>query len=294
MSYRTPCSALALAMLTACASVPRVNTATEEAAIRAQEQRLLAAVSAKDVGTIASIYTPDATLMMPNAPVVTGTSAIRSDWSPMVNMPGLQFSFTPTRFDISKTGDMATDFGTFRLTANGPQGRIEDSGSYMTSWRKVNGQWLMTGDIATSDRPMPTPAPTPVAVVITESGEAQMQPSAGMQWSDLSVPGFAPGVKIAVLHGDPSKAGDYTLRLKFPDNYTIPPHWHPEGEHVTVLQGNFSFGMGASFDRNALKSYGPGDFVYAPAKMPHFATTKGESVVQLHGTGPFAINLVNK
>ena len=290
MSHRTTCSALVLVMLTACASVPRVNTATEEAAIRAQEQRLLAAVSAKDVATIAAIYTPDATLMMPNEAAVSGTTAIRNDWSPMVNMPGLQFTFTPTRFDISKTGDLATDFGTYRLTANGPDGRIEDSGSFMTSWRKVNGQWLMTGDIATSDRPRPTPPPA--TVVIMESGEAQIQPAAGMQWSDLSVPGFAPGMKIAVLHGDPSKAGDYTLRLKFPDNYTIPAHWHPEGEHVTVLQGNFSFGMGATFDRSALKSYGPGDFVYAPAKMPHFATTKGESVVQLHGTGPFAINLV--
>ena len=97
---------------------------------------------------------------------------------------------------------------------------------------------------------------------------------------------------MAVLHGDPSKKGDYTIRLRFPDNYMVPPHWHPGGEHVTVLQGAFSLGMGERFDRGALKTYGPGDFLYAPAKMPHFATVKGETVVQLHGEGPLVINLV--
>ena len=290
MSHRTTCSALVLVMLTACASVPRVNTATEEAAIQAQNRRLLAAINAKDVNVIGSIYASDAIAMMPNVPTVTGNSAIRADWTNMVQSPGFQFSFTPSRIDVSKSGDLAVDVGTYRFAMDGPQGRVEDGGNYTTTWKKVNGQWLIATDMGTSTKPMPTPPPA--TVVIMESGEAQIQPAAGMQWSDLSVPGFAPGMKIAVLHGDPSKAGDYTLRLKFPDNYTIPAHWHPEGEHVTVLQGNFSFGMGATFDRSALKSYGPGDFVYAPAKMPHFATTKGESVVQLHGTGPFAINLV--
>jgi uncharacterized protein (TIGR02246 family) len=276
--------------LAACASAPRVDRASEEAAVQAQNRRLLAAIAARDANAIANIYAPDATLMMPNAPVVTGSATIKSGWTDMFTLPGLQFSFTPTHLEVAKAGDMAFDVGTYHFSANTPQGPMDDVGSYSTVWKKTNGQWLIATDMATSGKPMP--APVAATVVIMESDQAQMQPSAGIQWSDFQLPGFAPGVKLAVLHGDPSKSGDYTLRLRFPDNYTVPPHWHPGGEHVTVLQGSFSFGMGTTFDRNALKTYGPGDFVYAPAKMPHFAMTKGETVVQLHGDGPFAVNLV--
>jgi ketosteroid isomerase-like protein len=274
-------SLFTVAVAVGCASVPKVNRVTEEAAIRTQDQRFLQAITAKDAGTIASIYAPDAYLMTPNAPAVTGG---------MLGMPSLQFTFTPTRIDISKAGDMAMDVGTYRFAADGPQGRIEDSGNYTSVWKKLDGQWRLASDIATSERPMPV---MPVAaVVVMDVDQPQIQASAGLQWSDLQVPGFASGVKMAVLHGDPSKKGDYTMRLRFPDNYMVPPHWHPEGEHVTVLQGSFSLGMGSTFDRTALRTYGPGDFLYAPAKMPHFAMTKGETVVQLHGEGPFAITLV--
>ena len=115
---------------------------------------------------------------------------------------------------------------------------------------------------------------------------------AAAQWSDLSLPGFKPGVKLAVVHGNPGDTGDYTLRLRFPDGYEVPPHWHPQAEHLTVLQGTFLLGMGERVDRRALKALTPGDFVYAPAKMPHFAVARGETVVQLHGVGPFEVRLV--
>ena len=290
--YRTVlrASILAAALVAGCASVPRVDPASEEAAIRAQDQRLLQAITTKDASTIASIYAPDAYLMTPNVPAVTGTTAIRASWTGMMQLPGLQFVFAPAHVDVSRAGDMAMDVGTYRFAMDGPQGRIEDSGNYTSVWKKLDGQWRLASDIATSERPLQV---MPVAaVVVMDMEQPQIQASAGLQWSDLKVPGFAPGVKIAVLHGDPSKKGDYTIRLRMPDNYVVPPHWHPGGEHVTVLQGSFSLGMGETFDRGALRTYGPGDFLYAPAKMPHFAATKGETVVQLHGEGPFAINLV--
>lgn len=291
--YRTVlrASILAAALVAGCASVPRVDPAGEEAAIRAQDERFVRAVAAKDASTIAAFYAPDAYLMTPNAPAVAGSDAIRASWTGMLQMPSLQFVFAPAHIDVSKAGDMAMDVGTYRFSAAGPQGRIEDSGNYSTVWKKLDGQWRIASDIATSERPMPV---MPVAaVVVMDMDQPQIQASAGLQWSDLQVPGFAPGMKMVVLHGDPSKKGaDYTMRLRFPDNYVVPPHWHPEGEHATVLQGSLSLAMGATFDRSALRTYAPGDFLYAPAKMPHYAATKGETVIQLHGIGPFAINLV--
>lgn len=292
MSHASSRAAVTLAALAlaACASVPKVNMASEEAAVRAQDQRLMTAVNSNDGNTVAAIYAPDAYMMVPNAPLASGNAAVRDMWTGMMKMPGFHLSFAPTRVDVSKAGDMAMDVGTYHFMADMPSGHVDDTGKYTTVYKKIDGQWRLASDIFNSD--MPLPAPPPVAVVFMDADQAQIQSSAGMQWSDFQLPGFAPGVKLAVLHGDPSKKGDYTLRLRFPDNYTVPPHWHPGGEHLTVLQGSFSLGMGNTFDKSALKAYGPGDFVYAPAKMAHYAWTKGETVVQLHGDGPFQVNLI--
>jgi quercetin dioxygenase-like cupin family protein len=137
-----------------------------------------------------------------------------------------------------------------------------------------------------------TSVPTTVTVVAEEAGELEMNASAGMQWSPFSMPGFAPGVQLAVIHGNPSAATDYTIRLKFPDGYEVPPHWHPKSEHVTVLQGFFSVGMGERVNASAMREFSPGDFLYAPPRMPHYAKARGETVVQLHGQGPFEVRVV--
>jgi len=66
-------------------------------------------------------------------------------------------------------------------------------------------------------------------------------------------PPFLPrGAEIAVLSGDPSKAGgSYTIRAKMPDGYKIPAHWHPTDENVSVVQGTFFIGMGSKWDEAA-------------------------------------------
>src|SRR5438046_2335996 len=46
-----------------------------------------------------------------------------------------------------------------------------------------------------------------------------------------------PGAKMAVLEGDPTKEGPFTMRVTLPDGYSVPPHTHPAVEHVTVISG---------------------------------------------------------
>src|SRR3970040_2185671 len=58
------------------------------------------------------------------------------------------------------------------------------------------------------------------------------------------------GVKSAVVEGDPTKAGPFTMQLKLPANYKVPPHWHPAIEHVTVLSGSFHMGLGEVVDES--------------------------------------------
>ncbi|HEU4747504.1 MAG TPA: cupin domain-containing protein, partial [Gemmatimonadaceae bacterium] len=104
-------------------------------------------------------------------------------------------------------------------------------------------------------------------------------------------PGFPAGAKRAVLHGNPAGTGDYVLRLQFPDGFQVPVHWHAKAEHVTVLSGTFNIGMGGNPDPSLLRTYNVGDFAYLPPRSPHFATARGVTTVQLHGIGPFQLNL---
>jgi quercetin dioxygenase-like cupin family protein len=85
-----------------------------------------------------------------------------------------------------------------------------------------------------------------------------------------------------------------TVRLRMPDHYVIPPHWHPTDETVTVIKGTFLVGIGDTVDRkNLLPALHRSDFVVAPANVNHFAMTKGRTEVQVHAIGPFAMTYVN-
>jgi hypothetical protein len=101
------------------------------------------------------------------------------------------------------------------------------------------------------------------------------------------------GAELAVVAGDPSKAGPYVIRLKLPAGFKVAPHWHPTDENVTVVSGTFALGMGEKFDAAALKDLPAGGFGLMPAEMRHFAQAKTAAVVQVHGIGPFALNYVN-
>ena len=117
--------------------------------------------------------------------------------------------------------------------------------------------------------------------------------AADVAFSDIEVPGFTPGVKIAVLHGDASVPDKpYTVRLLFPDGYRFPAHWHPRAENVTVLEGTLHLAMGRAFDEAALKTYQVGDYLFIAGEHPHFGKVTGRTVLQLHGVGPFEIHVV--
>ena len=101
------------------------------------------------------------------------------------------------------------------------------------------------------------------------------------------------GAKAAVLEGNPSAPGPFTMRLLLPNHYRIPPHYHPAVEHVTVLKGTFKVGMGEKFDGSAMSALPTGTFAALEPGTRHFAESQGETIVQLHGVGPWGISYVN-
>lgn len=111
-----------------------------------------------------------------------------------------------------------------------------------------------------------------------------------LKWNDSP---SLPGAKIAVLQGPLSEAAPFTARIRLPDGYKINPHWHPAIEHVTVISGQFMMGMGEKFQDKDMHTLGPGDVMIMQPKTAHFAKAKGETVVQIHGVGPWKVNYIN-
>src|SRR5690242_12248625 len=101
---------------------------------------------------------------------------------------------------------------------------------------------------------------------------------ADVKWGDVP-PALPKGAQIAVLHGDPFKSGPFTVRLKMPSGYKIPPHWHTQDEQLTILTGTFVLHMGDAMDA-ASHDLGPGAYHFLPGKMHHAAETKGEVTLQ--------------
>src|SRR6516165_7516930 len=80
-------------------------------------------------------------------------------------------------------------------------------------------------------------------------------------------PSLPPGAQLAVMAGDPAKAGFVSVRVTLPAGYTIPPHTHPTDEHVTVLSGSMAFGMGDKVDPMTATTAETGDYFTAVAGM---------------------------
>ena len=80
--------------------------------------------------------------------------------------------------------------------------------------------------------------------------EAMSINAAEIKWGPAP-PDLPKGAEIAVLHGDPSKKAPFTLRLKVPAGFKIPPHWHSNDEYLTILAGTLILHMGDTMDAPA-------------------------------------------
>lgn len=106
--------------------------------------------------------------------------------------------------------------------------------------------------------------------------------------------GLPAGAQAAVLDGDPAKAGvPFVIRAKMPDGYKVMPHWHPTDESVTVISGSLAVGMGDTWNDSSLTALKAGEYARMPKTMHHYALARGETVIQIHGVGPFGITYVN-
>jgi quercetin dioxygenase-like cupin family protein len=107
-------------------------------------------------------------------------------------------------------------------------------------------------------------------------------------------PAFPPGAKLAVVVGEPSKAGPYVVRVTVPNGVKMMPHVHPEDRIYTVISGIFYIGLGNVFDPAKFVAYGPGSVLVLPANTPHFHWARsGDYTTQVNGYGPLGLSYVD-
>jgi hypothetical protein len=123
-------------------------------------------------------------------------------------------------------------------------------------------------------------------------GDAAMVNAGAIKWQEAP-PSVPKGAQIAVLQGDPGKAGPFTMRLRIPAGYKIAPHTHTQSENLTVISGALYLGMGEKMEQSHAKALNAGGFHFLPGKTAHYAFTKAATVVQVHGEGPFDIVYLN-
>jgi uncharacterized protein (TIGR02246 family) len=104
------------------------------------------AANAGDAAGIAALYTDDAVLLPPGAPIAQGKDKIQGLWKSMLDMGVSNIQLNPTEIIVS--GNDASEVGTFSYTAGDTKG----TGKYIVLWRKGDdGKWRLRRDIWNDD-----------------------------------------------------------------------------------------------------------------------------------------------
>ena len=96
------------------------------------------------------------------------------------------------------------------------------------------------------------------------------------------------GVEVAVLSGNPSKPGVYSLIMKIPKGVKTSVHTHADvWRHSVVISGTLYFAFGDEWNSDSLIPMGPGTFFTEGPTDAHYAWAKdGPVVAFLTAMGP--------
>ncbi|HSJ15018.1 MAG TPA: nuclear transport factor 2 family protein [Longimicrobiales bacterium] len=156
-------SYLAVIALSGCAvqSNPEVDLAAEEQAIRQVSAEWLQAASARDAAAAGAMYAPNGVSYPANHAPVVGPAAVQAYVAEQnAKYPNSSVTWTTDLVKVADSGEMAYEVGTWRWTSDPAKAEMEDTGTYVTVWIKVDGAWKAAADIGASTQPQPEPQPT--------------------------------------------------------------------------------------------------------------------------------------
>ena len=138
--------------LAACApKAPQHDAAADEAALASTAASWEKAYNDKDAEAVAALYTEDAQLLPPGAPVINGRSAIRDYWAGDIAASGMSLAIAADATGVG--GDWAYRSGSWR--ALGADGSTAATGKYIEVWRRTPDGWQLHRDIWNADEATP-------------------------------------------------------------------------------------------------------------------------------------------
>ena len=146
-------------MLAGCSDTPAPpadTSAADQKTIRDGEVAWAGEWASKDLDKITAHYADDASVMVPDAPLMKGKDAIRTGLKGMIADKNLSLSFTTTSVDVAKGGDLAYSQGTYAMTMTNPKTKkpVSERGKYATVYKKqTDGAWKAVADINNADAP---------------------------------------------------------------------------------------------------------------------------------------------
>ena len=148
-------------VLAGCAQAPATRGDTHDADIKAikdTEAAWVQAFNSKDPDKAVSFYSDDATLLVPNEPVVSGKQAVKQALMPLLTDPNFHIQFEAARAEVAQSGELAYTQGAYTMTLTDPGSKktATDKGKYLTVFKKqTDGSWKAVQDTFNSDMPLP-------------------------------------------------------------------------------------------------------------------------------------------
>ncbi|MBA2466587.1 MAG: DUF4440 domain-containing protein [Sphingomonas sp.] len=158
---RVPIAVLALTILGSCDKAQHKDAGTVDAAavekmLKDNETRWNGLYKARDAAALGAIYSSDAALANPGAPLVEGSKDIRAAVEQFVADPNLDVQFASDRVQVAKSGDLAYTRGHFTMRSTDPATKQPrtDTGNYLTVWQKqADGGWKAVEDFVVPGAP---------------------------------------------------------------------------------------------------------------------------------------------
>ena len=156
-------SLFALAALIDCGSAPKVDTAAEAQVVRKRYADWVEAEKRRDLEAALSFLAPDAVVQGGDAPAIKGLAAARALWKEIFAIPYTDMvDVEPRTVVVAQAGDMAYDYGNFKIILPGLNGHTEVRAKSLVVWKKVDGQWKAVVDTFSMDAPS-APPPSPAS-----------------------------------------------------------------------------------------------------------------------------------
>jgi hypothetical protein len=100
-----------------------------------------------------------------------------------------------------------------------------------------------------------------------------------------------PRPRMTALYGDPAKTGPFAVRFQFPNGYQVPINTHLSDRYITLISGKVRMAPDDGWHASTTQPLVAGAFMRLAADVRHRLWADADSIVQLHSSGPFDVEL---